>query len=298
MVDKRLGRGLEFFLSGAKGAPSPSVGAPPADEALQVDVALLGPNPQQPRDPIQPEEIRDLTESIRATGILQPILARRVGTRYEIVAGERRWRAAMAAGLERVPVLVRAISDEESGVFALVENLQREDLNAIEKATAFQKLLASLKCSQEDLAKKVGLDRSTVANFLRLLDLPKEVQAHVSRGTLSMGHARALLGLPTSEYQLKVAEEAIRRGLSVRDVEGMVKQLALGAAPSSEAAVADAVAGSKRTRPVWLNELEETLVETLGTPVTIRYGRKRSKIVIECAGREEFDRIYSKLKGL
>lgn len=298
MVDKRLGRGLEFFLSGAKGAPAPSTGATPADETLQVEVGLLGPNPQQPREAIQPDEIRELTESIRATGILQPILARRVGTRFEIVAGERRWRAAMAAGLEKVPVLVRTISDEESGVFALVENLQREDLHAIEKATAFQKLLNSLKCSQEELAKRVGLDRSTVANFLRLLDLPKDVQAHVSRGTLSMGHARALLGLPTAEFQSKVAEEAIRRGLSVRDVEGMVKQLALGAAPNAEAAATTAEAAKKKTRPVWLNELEETLVETLGTPVAIRYGRKRSKIVIECTGREEFDRIYAKLKAL
>mgnify|MGYP003340392291 FL=1 len=142
-----------------------------------------------------------MADSVRASGILQPILVRKNGDRYEIIAGERRWRAAQLAGLERVPVVVRTVTDEDSAVFAMVENLQREDLNAMEKAHAFRQIATQFKFSQDEIAKKVGLDRSTVANFMRLLDLPVAVQEHVSRGTLSMGHARALLALSDQELQ-------------------------------------------------------------------------------------------------
>lgn len=262
---------------------------------MQLEIGLLGPSPNQPRRSIPEGELQELAASIRASGILQPILARRVGDRFEIVAGERRWRAAALAGLERVPVLVKPITDEESAVFGLVENLQREDLNAIDKAVAFRKLIERLKCGQEEIAKKVGLDRSSVANFMRLLDLPVEVQEHVSRGTLSMGHARTLLGLPDQESRIKVADEAVRQAMSVRQLEAMVKDMALRAPKDASGAKSD---GPKKARPVWLNELEENLVEALGTPVSVRYGRKRSQIVIDCAGREEFERIYAKLKNL
>lgn len=294
MVDRRLGRGLDFFLSGGRpAAPTSAAG----EEVLQIEVALLGPSPNQPRRAIPEPELQELADSIRASGILQPILARRLGDRFEIVAGERRWRAAKLAGLERVPVLVRPITDDESAMFGLVENIQREDLNAIDKAVAFRRLLERLKCGQEEIAKRVGLDRSSVANFLRLLDLPVEVQEHVSRGTLSMGHARALLSLANAEARVKLADEAIRQGMSVRQLEAAVKAVnELGG--GVEATDAAKVAGTKKSRPVWLNELEENLVEALGTPVVVRYGRKRSQIVIDCAGREEFERIYSKLKNL
>jgi ParB family transcriptional regulator, chromosome partitioning protein len=216
-----------------------------------------------------------------------------VGDRFELVAGERRWRAAQLAGLTQAPVLVRAIADDDSAIIGLVENLQREDLNAIEKAQGFQLLMKRLGGTQEALAVRVGFERSTVANFLRLLDLPEEVQAHVSRGTLSMGHARALLSLPSPEAMVHWGDEAIRQGLSVRALEAKVKQIleaTVSAQPQGKPA--------KGSRPVWLNELEETLVETLGAPVAIRYGRKRSQIVIDCNGREEFERLYQRLKGI
>ena len=254
-------------------------------------VGQLRPSPYQPRKHIAEAELKELAASIQKSGVLQPVLARRVGDGFELVAGERRWRAAQLAGLAQIPVLVRAITDEESAVFGLVENLQREDLNAIEKAQGFRLLMTQLKATQEEVASRVGLERSSVANFLRLLDLPAPVQEHVSRGTLSMGHARALLALGDADTIVKAADEAIRAGLSVRALEAKVKD-ALEATKGKGA-------GTKgpKSRPVWLNEIEESLVDSLGTTVSVRYGRKRSQIVIDCAGREEFERIFQRLKG-
>jgi len=299
MVDRRLGRGLDFFLSGGRGAQPQAAGRADVadlqkqgdDEVLRVDVGSLDVSPYQPRKTIGEAELKELAESIRASGILQPILARRVGERFELVAGERRWRAAQLAGLTKVPVLVRAITDQDSAVFGLVENLQREDLNAIEKAQGFRLLMTTLGTTQDEVAKKVGLERSTVANFLRLLDLPDDVQAHVSRGTLSMGHARTLLALPDSATASAFANECIKGGWSVRETETKVK-----AAQQAAMGEASKPTGKAKARPVWLNELEETLVETFGIKVAIRYGRKRSQIILECAGREQFERVFARLK--
>lgn len=307
MVDRRLGRGLDFFLSGGRGNPPPATnpGAARAnevpgaaakgaqEEVILAPIAQLGPSPYQPRKHIAEAELKELAASIGTSGLLQPILARRMGDKLEIVAGERRWRAAQLAGLTQVPVLVRSITDQESAVFGLVENLQREDLNAIEKAQGFRLLMEQLGAKQEIVAQRVGLDRSTVANFLRLLDLPQAVQEHVSRGTLSMGHARSLLALGDADAIVAAADEAIRAGLSVRALEAKVKD-------ALQASTGKPTAGSAtktKSRPVWLNELEESLVDSLGTTVAIRYGRKRSQIVIDCAGREEFERIFQRLKG-
>lgn len=307
MVDRRLGRGLDFFLSGTpkqsppaavpQASPKDAIAKEPtttseakdASEVLLLPVEQLDVSPYQPRRQIEPTELQELSESIRASGILQPILARRKGTRFEIIAGERRWRAAQQAGLSQVPVLVRPLSDQESAVASLVENVQREDLNAMEKAEAFRALMSTLGTTQEGVAKKVGFERSTVSNFLRLLDLPSAVQAHVSRGTLSMGHARCLLALPDNETMIRCADQCIREAWSVRRLEAQVKdmQAASTGAPAPKPAT--------RARPVWLNELEEALVDSLGAPVAIKYGRKRSQVVIECAGREELERIYHKL---
>ena len=317
MVDRRLGRGLDFFLSGGRSpqpapatpatpppaaatpAPAPRAEAapkaarPPGDDVAMVDIQRVVPSPFQPRKHIAEKELKELADSIRSSGLLQPILVRQVGDRYELIAGERRWRAAQLAGQTQIPVLIRSVSDDESAVAGLVENLQREDLNAIEKAQSFQLLMKRLGGTQEALATRVGLERSTVANFLRLLDLPEPVQAHVSRGTLSMGHARSLLALPNGEAMEHWANESIRQGLSVRALEAKVKETL---AASLGTTSSDGATRSK-ARPVWLNELEETLVDSLGTPVAIRYGRKRSQIVIDCNGREEFERIYQRLKG-
>ena len=313
MVDRRLGRGLDFFLSGSRkqegGSNAPKASGSPTNEPEPLPAATAGervqtvgldqlePNPYQPRKEMEESELKTLAESIRESGILQPILARKAGNRLQIVAGERRWRAAKLAGLTEVPVLCRELSDNESAVFALVENLQREDLNAIEKAQGIKLLMDELKATQAQVAKQVGFERSTVANFLRLLELPAAVQAHVSRGTLSMGHARCLLALPDHETMEITADASIKQNLSVRALESLVKDMLEGSKGKGQSAETTGKAKAKADRPVWLNELEENLVETLSTPVAIKYGKKRSQIIIECAGREEFERVFGRLKN-
>ena len=313
MVDRRLGRGLDFFLSGSRkqegesnapkasgsptNQPEPLPAATAGERVQTVGLDQLEPNPYQPRKEMEESELKTLAESIRESGILQPILARKAGNRLQIVAGERRWRAAKLAGLTEVPVLCRELSDNESAVFALVENLQREDLNAIEKAQGIKLLMDELKATQAQVAKQVGFERSTVANFLRLLELPAAVQAHVSRGTLSMGHARCLLALPDHETMEITADASIKQNLSVRALESLVKDMLEGSKGKSQSAETTGKAKAKADRPVWLNELEENLVETLSTPVAIKYGKKRSQIIIECAGREEFERVFGRLKN-
>ncbi len=314
MVDRKLGRGLDFFLSSASKVASPRT-PPPADpvvapsearaaavepqapvaagtQLMLVAVEQLVANPSQPRSGIGSSDLTELTQSIRESGVLQPILVRRVGQALQIVAGERRWRAAKLAGLTEVPVVVRETTDQESAVFALVENLQREDLNPLEKARAFRSLQTQLGAKQEDVAQRVGLDRSTVANFMRLLDLSPAVQEHVSRGTLSMGHARALLGTKDPEVQTRLADEAVRQSLSVRALEDLVRQANLGPV------VMPKKKDPKQLKAAWLKEIEENLTEALSTTVNVRYGRKSSVIQITCAGREEFERIYGKIKNL
>ncbi|MEZ6036842.1 MAG: ParB/RepB/Spo0J family partition protein [Planctomycetota bacterium] len=295
---------MDFFLSGGRNSSAPTPPAAKAPAAAepeapagslvqQVPLDGIEPNPFQPRKDISEGELKSLADSIKASGILQPILAREVGGKIQIVAGERRWRAARLAGLTEVPVIVRPLSDQDSAVFALVENVQREDLNAIEKAQGIKLLMDQMKATQEQVAKQVGFERSTVANFLRLLDLPAAVQAHVSRGTLSMGHARCLLALPDEEIITKTADLAIQQGWSVRVLEAKVKEML----EATVQPVPGQAPKPAKGRPVWLNELEESLVESLGTTVAIKYGRKKSQIVIECVGREEFERIFQRLKN-
>ncbi len=291
MVERRLGRGLDFFLSrNEKGKDSPPVG-----DIQEVDLAALKTNPFQPRSEFNEVELRELADSIRANGVLQPILVRRVGPQLEIVAGERRWRAAKLAGLERIPAVVRDVPDEAAAVFALVENLQRADLNPMEKARALRRVSEATGASHEELARRLGLDRSTIANFVRLLDLAEPVQALVSRGTLTMGHARALLGLSAPEQQA-LAESAVRERLTVRDIESRAQERKVSA--PQPAAGGAPPAGAKKSRPIWLNEIEDTLAEALGASVHVRYGRKRSLITVECRGREDFERVYEMLKTL
>lgn len=302
MVDRRLGRGLEFFLSGSASEESvsrePITGDPAGGGEIQsLDVKRVQPGPHQPRREFADKELEELANSIRATGVLQPILVRPVSGGYQIVAGERRWRAATLAGLERIPAVVRDIEDRQAAIFSLVENVQRADLNAIEKARAFREILDLSKGNQAELAQQVGLDRSTVTNFLRLLELPEEVQAMVSRGTLTMGHGRALLGLANATEQIDVADSAVRKRLSVRQLEALIQSLNAATDPTADAGKRGRI-GDKPGRPVWVGEIEETLAEILGVPVGVHYGRRRSRITIECVGREEFERVYELLKGL
>lgn len=293
MVERRLGRGLDFFLSrgsGAKAEPEETSGA----GVREIPVSSLRPNPMQPRREFAPEALQELADSIRTNGILQPVVVRAAGAAFELIAGERRWRAAQIAGLTAVPALVREASDQDMGVLALVENVQRADLNPLEKASALAHLQKETKLSQDELARRLGLDRSTVANLVRLLDLSEPVKALVSKGSLSMGHARALLGLADAESQSELAHRIVRDRLSVRDVESLVKA---ERAPSKASGKTARGKGNKE-RPAWLVEIEDNLEESLGTQVHVRYGRSRSAIIIDCRGREEFERLYKLLKDM
>src|SRR3954463_4286614 len=218
MVEKRpaLGRGLSALI--------PDSSAPPLNErALEVDTDLLRPNAFQPRTTIDEGKIDELARSIRANGIIQPIVVRRAdGGGYEIVAGERRWRASQRAGLLKVPVVVRDIPDDKLLAVALIENIQREDLNAIEEAQAYRRLIDDLHLTQEQIAESVGKDRSSIANYLRLLKLPHEVRESIANGGLSMGHARAMAAITDEAQLLRLAREVIAKQLSVRDTEALI----------------------------------------------------------------------------
>ena len=279
MVEKRpaLGRGLSALI--------PDAAVPAVDErSLDVDSDLLRPNRFQPRTAMDEAKIEELARSIRANGIIQPIVVRRVEGGYEIVAGERRWRASQRAGLLKVPVVVRDIPDERLLAVALIENIQREDLNPIEEAHAYRRLTDEYQLTQEQIADAVSKDRSSIANYLRLLKLPQDVRAHVGSGELSMGHARALLGLPDETSQLRVARDVLARSLSVRETEALVKK-ATGPAPIKTAADKD----------VHTRAAEERLRFALGTRVRIERKRKGGKIEIDFGSEEELQRIFEAL---
>ena len=206
----------------------------PRNGLLQVDIDLLAASEQQPRLQMDDAKLEELAQSIRANGVIQPILVRRTGDTYRIIAGERRWRAAQRAGLLKVPVVVREVpegSDQQLLELALIENIQRENLNPVDEALAYQRLADEFALTQDQIAAAVGKDRSSIANYVRLLKLPEEVRADLASGTISMGHARALLALPDAAAQRHAAREVIARGLSVRDTEALVKRLANPHAP-------------------------------------------------------------------
>jgi ParB family chromosome partitioning protein len=247
MADKRrpaLGRGMAALLSNAAPPPSaPAAHAAPGKSLLSLPVEAVERNPDQPRKRFDEAKLEELAASIRQHGVVEPILVRREGARYRILAGERRWRAAQRAGLREVPALVREATDREAFELALVENIQRADLNAIEEAEAYEVLASDHGLTQEEIAARVGKERSTVANALRLLKLPEEVRDTVRTGQLDMGHARALLGLGSADEMKKLAQRAVREGLSVRALEALIRSLGKKAprkgAPSESASTRD-----------------------------------------------------------
>lgn len=279
MADKRpaLGRGLSALIPDAA-APSLN------DRSLDVDTDLLRPNPFQPRTAIDETKIDELARSIRANGIIQPIVVRRAGDGYEIVAGERRWRASQRAGLLKVPVVVRDIPDDRLLAAALIENIQREDLNPVEEAHAYRRLADDFHLTQEQIADAVGKDRSSVANYLRLLKLPGEVLDGLGSGALSMGHARALLGLPDDGAQLRVSRDVIGRQLSVRETEALVKKAT--EAPTEKTPV---------EKDVHTRAAEERLRFALGTRVRIERKRKGGQIEIDFGSEDELQRLFEML---
>jgi len=292
MAEKRpaLGRGLNALIPPSAPAPVPTVPATaaparPAGPPQELDLDLLTPNPNQPRTYIDEQALEQLAQSIRRNGVIQPVLVRPVGDRYEIVAGERRWRAAQRAGLLKVPVSVRAIEDSKLLQVALIENIQRENLNPIEEAQAYRRLAEDLHLSQEEIAAAVGKDRATVANYVRLLRLPAETRNDLASNTLSMGHARALLSLPDEAAQRRVGREVVSRGLSVRETEALVRRETAPPPPATDAPRAD-----PNTRAA-----EDALKLALGTRVRIVRQRRGGRIELDFSSEDELQRLFERL---
>jgi ParB family chromosome partitioning protein len=264
-----------------------------------VPVSQIDPNPLQPRERFDEEALVSLTASISELGVLQPVLVRPVGDRFELIAGERRWRAAKRAGLQSIPAVVRTVDDTASLEQAVVENLHRQDLNALEEAAAYQQLIEDFGLSHDDVARRVGKSRSAVTNTLRLFQLPPTIQKLVAEGQLAAGHARALLGTPDRSFQEALARRAVADQLSVREVEEAVRARGGEAAPeppdssgAPRSGAASGGGGASRLRAPGLLELEELLSDRLDTRVKVVMGAKRGKVTIEFATLEDLERIY------
>ncbi|AQT67263.1 putative chromosome-partitioning protein ParB [Anaerohalosphaera lusitana] len=293
---KRLGRGLDSLLGGpvsttkqqksnpAVGPITPAEPDKPAGESVQkVSLGRIKANPYQPRTVWDEEQLAELASSIKANGVIQPILLRKNNGHFELIAGERRLRASQMAELEEIPAIVRDVTDEEMLEIALVENIHRSDLNPIERAHAYQRYIASFNLTQSQAAERLGENRSVIANHLRLLDLPKEIHEMLVNGQLSMGHARAILSLPTDELRRKLANRALAGRLSVREVERLVRKHLEGDKPKPE----------KSEKPAHITDLEKQLRSVLGTKVSIKARKKgeRGKITIDFYSLDEFDRL-------
>ncbi|MGE5243887.1 MAG: ParB/RepB/Spo0J family partition protein [Betaproteobacteria bacterium] len=276
-----LGKGLSALIPDA---PEPPRGSP-----IEVDVDRISPSTFQPRVQVDDARLDELARSIQSNGVIQPIVVRKTGDRYQIIAGERRWRAAQKAGLARVPVVVREVApgQEQSLLeMALIENIQREDLNPIDEALAYKRLTDEFHLTQESIATAVGKDRASIANYLRLLRLPDEVRGDVAGGSLSMGHARALLALTDGAAQRRVARDVIARGLSVRETEAIVRK-AVSAAPAPAAAV--------KPVDVHTRAAEERLRLVLGTRVRIVRKGRGGRIEVDFGSEDELIRIFEAL---
>jgi len=287
-----LGKGLTALLP-TRTAPPPAQPLPAVAEhsetALAIPLDAIDANPLQPRRIFESERLGELAQSIRTNGIIQPLIVRQIGERYQIVAGERRWRAAKLAGISQVPAVIREIPDERLLEITLVENIQREDLNPIETASAFSRMGSELNLTSEEIGRRTGKDRTTIVNFIRLLQLPSDLQQLLAERRLSAGHARSLLSLPTPELQRQVAEKAVSHGWSVRETERVTQKMVEG----------------RTAKPV--EEVEEDpnvkaaiqeMQRVLGTRVRIIEGaRKKGKIEIEYYSQEDLDRIYSVITG-
>ncbi|HEY7059432.1 MAG TPA: ParB/RepB/Spo0J family partition protein [Vicinamibacterales bacterium] len=278
MIEKRpaLGRGLSALI------PDSPVTAP--ERAPEVDTDLLRPNKFQPRTHIDDERIEELSRSIRANGIIQPIVVRRADRGYEIVAGERRWRAAQRAGLLKVPVVVRDIPEEQLLAVALIENIQREDLNPIEEAQAYRRLADEFHLTQEQIAEAVGKDRSSIANYVRLLRLPQEVRGNVASGALSMGHARALVAIADEALQLRLSRDIVAGTLSVRETEALIRKAQQPTVPKPVP-----------IKDVHTRAAEDRLRLSLGTRVQIVRKGKGGRLEIEFGNEDELQRIFEYL---
>ena len=291
MAKQVLGKGLGALI----GTPASSAGGvkqPPAlsqpspgDIVRRVDLDQVVPSPLQPRKEFQSEQLRELMESIREHGIIQPLIVRQVNGKHELIAGERRWRASRELGLRQVPVIVREASDRDVLEMALIENLQRENLNAIEEAHAYERLSKDFNMRQEDIAQRVGKNRATVANAMRLLDLPSGVQSMVSQGRISTGHAKVLLSLKTGTDQEAAADEIIRKGLTVRAAEKLATQLL---SPPAKPHAPDPLKPDMRQA---ILAVEQRLMRQFTTNVSVNHADKKGRIEIDYYGVEDLNRI-------
>lgn len=280
MEKKALGRGLDALLPSVKAAPMPE-----SAEVQRLRVDAIVPNRYQPRQTFAPQELAELTDSLKQNGLLQPILVRRKGDGiYELISGERRWRATKDAGLETIQAVIRNCGDEESIVLALVENLQRADLNPMEMARAYHRMMNEFGLTQDIIAQQVGCERSSIANVARLINLPLEIQQLIETNQLSMGHAKVILGLPGQSEQLRIAQLVVTGTLSVRETEKLVE--------SSPVAKKRVTKDLRRTP--W-TDVEERLQKRFGTKVTIQKGRRGGKILIHYFSPPELDGILETL---
>ena len=283
-----LGRGLDALLGGANVAAVQEEAAQvDRSELQQLPVDIIQRGKYQPRRDIDPATLDELAHSIRSQGVMQPIVVRSIGSgRYEIIAGERRWRASQQAGLDKIPAIVREVSDEAAIAMALIENIQREDLNPIEEAVALQRLQQEFQLTQQQVADAVGKSRVTISNLLRLIALPDEIKTLLSHGDLEMGHARALLGLP-GERQVEGARHVVARGLTVRQTEALVRQWLSQKEDDKSAPKSDPD----------IVRLEQRLAERLGSPVQIKHGEKgKGQLVIRYNSLDELQGVLAHIR--
>jgi len=285
MTKRALGRGLGTLIPGA--------GVPQEEEeiretASEMEIARIVPNRFQPRQVFEDKALEELTASIRIHGVIQPILVRRLNNGvYELIAGERRWRAAQIAGLKKIPVVVKDIPDEKSLEFALIENLQRENLNPIEAAQGYQRLLKEFTLSQEEIATRVGKERSTITNYLRLLSLPEKIKDYLAKSLLTPGHAKAILAISDRDEQIRFAGHLVARGASVREAEAWSKEW--GAKKRKKKVI-------ERRDPTF-KDVEERLQRVFGTKVRIFPEKKGGKVVLEYYTLEDLNRILEVVEG-
>ncbi|HUO30683.1 MAG TPA: ParB/RepB/Spo0J family partition protein [Bryobacteraceae bacterium] len=286
---RALGKGLNALLPTRPTAQPVAESAPPGEAVAQLPIDLIEPNPLQPRRVFQADRLEELAQSIRANGIVQPLVVRRHAERYQLVAGERRWRAAKIAGITRVPAVIQEIPDERLLEITLIENIQREDLNPIETAVAFDRLCRELHLNHEEVGLRTGKDRSTVANLIRLLQLPPDIQQLIAERRLSAGHARCLLTLPTADLQREVAEKSVAQGWSVRQVERLTQKMM----EDRKAKPVDEVQADPNVKAA-IQELERVL----GTKVRIiEKAKQKGRIEIDYYSNDDLDRIYSTIIG-
>lgn len=281
MEKRALGKGLSALIP----IKEPDISAPQTG-VLEIPISQIRTNKYQPRTDFKQDKLNDLINSIREKGVVQPVLARKVQDGYELIAGERRLRAAKTLGLEKIPAILKSATDVDMLEISLIENIQRQELNAIEEAIAYRRLIEEFKFSQDAVAKVLGKERSTVANCLRLLNLPKKIQIFISNGDISAGHAKAILSLPTEMAQISACNVIMKKALSVRESEALVARRLLGSKPAVS-----------QKKDAGLSEIENQLQQIFGTRVVIVHGKKRGKIQIEYYSNDDLNRVLDILNS-